>query len=132
MTTPLSIVLFSGTGDKLHAAATLAAGAAALGRPVNLLLQFWALDAFRADRIEGERGLAADALPGAPADSKALPWLETFRMAKALGEVQIRACSGSLDYLHLDVTDLDAIVDGAAGVATFMADAGDDASVTFI
>ncbi|HET9682058.1 MAG TPA: hypothetical protein VFP19_08465 [Candidatus Limnocylindrales bacterium] len=132
MTTPLSVVLFSGTADRLHAAATLVAGAAALGRPVNLLLQFWALDAFRSDRIGHDLGLSGEAAAGAPADGKALPWLETFRMAKELGDVQIRACSGSLDYLHLEVTELDGIVDGAAGVAAFMADAGDDASVTFI
>jgi len=51
----LSIVLFSGTADKLHAAATLAAGAAAMDRPVNILLQYWALDAFRAERIDAVR-----------------------------------------------------------------------------
>jgi peroxiredoxin family protein len=44
----LSIALFSGTDDKLSAAAPLAAGAAALGRKVDILLQYWALDAFRA------------------------------------------------------------------------------------
>ena len=52
MSDTLNIVLFSGTADKLHAAATLAAGAAAMDRPVNILLQYWALDAFRTVRIE--------------------------------------------------------------------------------
>ena len=131
MTTPLSIVLFSGTEDKLHAAATLAAGAAAMGRPVNVLLQYWALDAFRADRIGNGHRLAFDARPGAPADSSALPWVETFRMAKELGEVQVRACAGSLDYLKLDVSELDPLVDGAGGIAAFFADA-DDGPITFI
>ena len=42
---PLNIVLFSGTDDKLQAAAILTAGAAALGRPVNLSLQYQALEA---------------------------------------------------------------------------------------
>lgn len=131
MTTPLSIVLFSGTGDKLHAAATLAAGAAAMGRPVNLLLQYWALDAFRADRIGNGHGLAYEAAPGAPTGHDVLPWVETFRMAKELGEVQIRACAGSLEYLHLDVTELDPLVDSAGGIAAFFADAG-DGPITFI
>ena len=57
---PLNLVLFSGTADKLHAAATLAAGAAAMDRPVNILLQYWALDAFRTERIEQSHGLAWD------------------------------------------------------------------------
>src|SRR5690242_17650729 len=47
----LSLVLFSGTDDKLQAAAVLAVGAAVMGRQVNVFLQYWALDAFRADRI---------------------------------------------------------------------------------
>ena len=38
----LSIVLFSGTDDKLHAAATITAGAAAMGTPVSILLMYWA------------------------------------------------------------------------------------------
>ena len=58
---PLNLVLFSGTDDKLQAAAVLTAGAAALGKPVNLFLQYWALDSFRKDRIERDHGLAAEA-----------------------------------------------------------------------
>ena len=52
MDEPLNLVLFSGTDDKLQAAAVLTAGAAALGKPVNVFLQYWALDAFRADGLE--------------------------------------------------------------------------------
>jgi len=51
MEEPLNLVLFSGTDDKLQAAAVLTAGAAALGKPVNVFLQYWALDAFRRDRV---------------------------------------------------------------------------------
>jgi peroxiredoxin family protein len=131
MSSTISIVLFSGTEDKLHAAATIAAGAAAMGRPVNLLLQFWALDAFRTDRIGTRRGLAFEAGDAGAADRPALPWAETFRMSKELGEIQIRACSASLDYLGIDVHDLDPLVDGAAGVAAFFADA-EDGPITFI
>jgi peroxiredoxin family protein len=140
MNAPLSVVLFSGTEDKLHAAATLAAGAAAMGRPVNVLLQFWGLEAFASDKIDQDHGLAFDARrPVAPSsaatgDSNArprLPWAETLRMAKELGEVKIRACSASLDYLHLEATDLDPLVDGACGVAAFFADA-EDGPITFI
>ena len=48
----LSLIIFSGTDDKLTAAAVLAAGAAAMDRKVNVLLQYWGLDAFRVDRIQ--------------------------------------------------------------------------------
>ncbi len=124
MNDSLSIVLFSGTADKLHAAATLAAGAAAMDRPVNILLQYWALDAFRSERIEADQGLAFDAVaPGRSrpvAGAGAIPWLETFRMAKELGEVSILACAGSLEVLGIDATTLDPLVDDSGGIATFL------------
>ncbi len=135
MNETLSIVMFSGTADKLHSAATLAAGAAAMGRPVNILLQYWALDAFRADRVEIDHGLAPEAAaPGASQPvkgSKSIPWLDTFRMAKELGEMSIAACSGSLDVLGIDVTDLDPLVDASGGIATFLMTA-EDGQVLFI
>jgi peroxiredoxin family protein len=135
MSDTLSIVLFSGTSDKLHAAATLAAGAAAMGRPVNVLLQYWALDAFRAERIEVDHGLAYEAMaPGSshPVNGTAsIPWLETFRMAKELGDVSILACSGSLDVLGIDITAMDPLVDASGGIATFLMTA-DDGQVLFI
>lgn len=135
MSDTLSIVMFSGTADKLHAAATLAAGAAAMGRPVNILLQYWALDAFRAERVEVDHGLAYDSMaPGAskPVEGTgAIPWLDTFRMAKELGELSIYACSGSLEVLGIDIADLDPLVDAAGGIATFLMTA-EDGQVLFI
>jgi peroxiredoxin family protein len=135
MSDPISLVLFSGTDDKLHAAATIVAGAAALDRPVNVLVQFWALDAFRSDHIDLDHGLAFEAMrPGStpverPAGS--LPWAETFRQAKELGEVRIRACSASMEYLGIQPSQLDPLVDDVCGIASFFLDA-DSGPLTFI
>jgi peroxiredoxin family protein len=135
MSDALNLVLFSGTADKLHAAATLAAGAAAMDRPVNILLQYWALDAFRTERIEESHGLAWDATADGtsrPVNGiKSIPWLETFRMAKELGEVSILACSGSLEVLGIDVTTLDPLVDSSGGIAVFLM-AAEDGQLVFI
>lgn len=135
MSDSLSIVLFSGTADKLHAAGTIAAGAAAMGRPVNVLLMYWALDAFRADRIENDHGLAYDASRprfDEPVDRVgAIPWLETFRQAKEIGEVSVLACSGSLAVLGIDVTTLDPLVDSSGGIASFLM-AAEDGQILFI
>jgi peroxiredoxin family protein len=121
---PLNLVLFSGTADKLHAAATLAAGAAAMDQPVNILLQYWALDAFRTERLEQSHGLAWDSTAEGASrpvnGTKAIPWLDTFRLAKKLGTVSVLACSGSLETLGIDVTTLDPIVDESGGIATFL------------
>jgi peroxiredoxin family protein len=125
------LVLFSGTDDKLNAAAVMTAGAAALGRPVHVFLQYWALDAFRAERIRADHGLA----PEAGAEGKAAverlraagqaPWYETMAQAKELGGVEIQACSLSMDVLAIEEKDLDPLVDGVEGVTAFYLNAGD-------
>jgi peroxiredoxin family protein len=134
---PLNLVLFSGTDDKLQAAAVLTAGAAALGKPVNVFLQYWALEAFRRDRIDDDHGLAPEAGPAgrqAVDDLRAAgqaSWAETLRQAKDLGEVDIQACSLSMDLLHLEESDLDPLVDGVEGVTAFYLNAG-EGQVVFI
>ena len=133
----LNLVLFSGTDDKLQAAAVLTAGAAALGRPVNLFLQYWALESFRADRIGDDHGLAPEAGPEGRAAVDRLAaagqasWAETLRQAKELGGVDIQACSLSMDLLELEQPDLDPLVDGVEGVTAFWLSAG-DGQVVFI
>jgi peroxiredoxin family protein len=133
----LSLVLFSGTDDKLQSAAVMTAGAAALGRPVHIFLQYWALDAFRADRIEHDHGLAPEAGPVGHSAVQAMaaagqePWYVTLRQAKEIGEVDIEACSLSMDLFELKPGDLDPLVDGVEGVAAFWMAAG-DGQVVFI
>lgn len=137
MDEPLNVVLFSGTDDKLQAAAVLTAGAAALGKPVNVFLQYWALDAFRADRIASDHGLAPEAGHAgrlAVDDLRAAgqaSWADTLRQAKELGGIDIQACSLSMDLLHLEPTDLDPLVDGVEGVTAFYLNAG-EGQVVFI
>ena len=133
----LSLVLFSGTDDRLQSAAVMAAGAAAVGKPVHIFLQYWALDAFRADHINNDHGLAPEAGPAGHAAVEALraagqeSWHETLRQAKEIGEVEIQACSLSMDLLEIKQDDLDPLVDGVEGVASFFMAAG-DGQVVFI
>ena len=137
MDEPLNLVLFSGTDDKLQAAAVLTAGAAALGKPVNVFLQYWALVAFRRERIERDHGLAPEAgVEGrehvdALRDAGQVSWAETFRQAKELGTVDIQACSLSMDLLGIEEANLDSLVDGVEGVTAFYLNAG-NGQVVFI
>jgi peroxiredoxin family protein len=128
-----SLVLFSGTDDKLQAAATLAVGAAVMGRPVEIFLQYWALDAFRADRIDVDHGVAPEAGDDGRMAMRAQakpPWIELVRQAKDLGDVHLHACADSMEMFGIDQNDLDPVVDGVWGVASFFA--GADGPVTFI
>jgi peroxiredoxin family protein len=126
----LSLVLFSGTDDKLTAAAVLAVGAAAMGRSVNLFLQYWALDAFRADRILKDRGVSAEAGPEGATFMRLMSetggqqhWSTLLSQAKDIGEVGIHACALSMDMFGITKEELDPIVDDVEGVAAFMAEA---------
>ncbi|HSL11105.1 MAG TPA: DsrE/DsrF/DrsH-like family protein [Actinomycetota bacterium] len=130
----VSLVLFSGTDDKLQAAAVLAVGAAAMGRPVNVFLQYWALDAFRADCVTKDHGVAPEARDdGLQAmQHQGKPhWSELLRQAKDLGGVQVHACADSMEMFRIEQDDLDPLVDGVWGVASFWM-AADDGPVTFI
>ena len=131
---PISLVLFSGTDDKLNAAAVLAVGAAAMGRPVNIFLQYYALDAFRTGHVTADHKLSADATAEQRPAVRAHPgnhWSELLRQAKDVGEVDIQACALSMDMFHLKKEDLDPLVDGVEGVAAFMSSAG-EGQVVFI
>ena len=131
MEQPLNLVLFPGTDDRLGAAAILATGAAAMGRPVNVFLQYWALDAFRKGKVDRDHGLAPEA--GAEGREHVdhlrkagqVGWAEVLRQAKDLGPVDIQACSLSMDLLGIDESDLDPLVDGVEGVTAFYLNAGD-------
>ena len=123
-------MLFSGTDDKLQAAAVRTAGAAALGKPMNVFLQYWALDAFRRDRIAQDHGLAPEAGPEGREHVDHLrhagqvSWADTLRQAKDLGSVDIQACSLSMDLLGIEEENLDPLVDGVEGVTAFYLNAG--------
>jgi peroxiredoxin family protein len=133
----LSVVLFSGTDDRLEAASVLIAGAVAMGRNVNVLLQYWALEAFRKDRIEGDHGLAPEATSEGVRRLRLLRlrpghqhWSHLLRQVKEMGDLSIHACALSMDAFGLALEDLDPMVDGVEGVAAFVA--GATGPVTFI
>jgi len=131
MDEPINFVAFSGTDDRLQALAVMTAGAAALGQRVNIFLQYWALDAFSKAKIDLDHGLAPEAGPEGRAKVDALAkagqasWADTLRMAKDLGEIDIEACSLSMDLLGLEESDLDPLVDGVEGVTAFYLNAGE-------
>lgn len=123
---PLSLILFSGTDDKLSAAAVLAVGAAAMGRPVNVFLQYYAVDAFRLGKVRADHGLAPEATAAqtpAVQTHRGQHWSELLQQAKDLGDVKIHACALSMEMFAITKDDLDPLVDDVEGVASFMSDA---------
>jgi peroxiredoxin family protein len=125
-TEKFSMVLFSGTVDKLMAASIMASGAAAMGKEVNIFLTFYGLMAFRKDAWKTNDRFSNDfAEYAAPAlelmRAKNVPnWLTTLKEAMEVGEVNIYACGMTLDLFNLKLADLEPVVKEVTGVASFV------------
>jgi peroxiredoxin family protein len=126
MSEKFSIVLFSGTVDKIMAATTMIAGAAAMGKEVTLFLTFGGLIAFRKDAWKTNTQFSADFAPYAgPAmemmQVKKVPhWMTTLQQAMEIGTVKVKACGATMDLFDIKLTDLEPIVSEVTGVASFI------------
>src|SRR5437867_7107100 len=126
MSKRMSLVVFSGTADKLTAVATLATGAAAMGMEVELFLTFWGLEAFKKGAKERPPRITAEFEDYGPVmlelmQVKRVPhWLDTLRNAREIGNVKIFACSATMELFDMKLEDLEDLVDEITGVATFI------------
>ncbi|HEY9857293.1 MAG TPA: DsrE/DsrF/DrsH-like family protein [Stenomitos sp.] len=131
MSEKLSIVLFSGTVDKLMAASILATGAAAMGKDVNLFLTFWGLMGFRKDDWKTNQKMSADFAEYAQMAGEAMvqhkvpSWRQTLEEAMEVGNVNIYACGMTMDLFGLKLEHLEPIVKDIIGVAGFVSMAED-------
>jgi peroxiredoxin family protein len=138
MANRMSIVLFSGTVDKLMAASILATGGAAMGMDVEIFLTTWGLMAFRKDDYKSNSRVSADfedyrsVMMEQMAAKHAPTWMENLKGAKEIGNVRVIACSMTMELFGLKVTDLEDMVDEVTGVATFVEQARDSSTTLFI
>jgi len=136
----MSIILYSGTVDKLTAAGVLATGGAAMDMEVNIFLTFWALLAMKKgawqdpaqQKISAEFAEYAPMMMEAVRQNKVKPWLQLLREAKEIGDVNIYACGMTMDLFGLRLEDLEDVVTGIQGVTGFVAKAKDSAVTLFI
>lgn len=134
----MSLIVFSGTVDKLLAASILATGAAAMGLEVELFLTTWGILSFRKDDYLTNTRLSKDfeeygpAMMEAMQAKKATSWMENLRGAKEIGDVKVFACSMTMELFGIKQSDLDPIVDEVTGVATFVERAKDAKVTLFI
>lgn len=136
----LSMVVFSGTVDKLFPVAIMASGAVAMEQEVNIFLTFWGLDAFRKGEPQTNMRMSKDfeekgqAMMALMQQKKVPSWYETLRKAKDLGNgnVRVHACAMTMDLLGLNKNDLDPIVDDVVGAAEFVEEAQQGKITLFI
>ncbi len=138
MADKMSIIVFSGTVDKLMAASTLATGGAAMGMDVDLFVTFWGLNAFRKDQVHTNMKISADFAEFREPMMKAMQeknvphWLDVLNQAKEIGNIRVRACSQTMEMFGWTLDDLDPIVEDVTGVAVFVDEAGDADVTLFI
>ena len=130
----MAIVLTESATDKLLPFATLVSGAIAMGFRVDVFASYWGLSAFRkgpsAPVVSPGHGELGARLERSLTTPKAPSWRGILEMAKSLGELHIFACSQSMEIMGLTKADLDPIVEGVTGVATFV-DRTRSANVTY-
>lgn len=124
----LSIVLFSGTVDKLMAASIITAGAAAMGKDVTIFLTFWGLMAFKKDAWKTNQRLSKDFEDYGPVAMQAMQekkvpsFMETLKDAMDVGNVKVKACGMTMDLFGIKLEDLEPVVSEVTGVGTFVED----------
>ncbi len=133
----MSMVVFSGTVDKLMPVGIMSAGAVAMGQQVEVFLTFWGLMAFKkgaaanlpvSKEFEGFAGQMMQIMR-----EKQVPsFLDTLRSAKELGDVKVYACGMTMDLFGLKLEDLEDVVDGIAGVGEFIETAKEGKITLFI
>lgn len=134
----MSIIVFSGTVDKLMAASILATGGAAMGMEVELFLTTWGLEAFRKDAYKTNMKVSKDFEEYAPVMmeqmmAKKVPsWMDNIKGAMEVGDVKIYACSMTMELFDMKLADLEPIVTEVTGVATFVERAKEGRITLFI
>ena len=134
----MSIIVFSGTVDKLMAASILATGGAAMGMEVEVFLTTWGLEAFRKDGYKTNMKVSKDFEEYGPVMmeqmmAKKVPsWMENFKNAREIGDVKIYACSMTMELFGMKLQDMEPIVDDVTGVAVFVERAKEGKITLFI
>lgn len=129
MSDRLSIIVISGTREKLQMAAMTAAVAAAGGGDVGLFVSMNALTFFRR---EGAPEAPAEGEVGQALEARHAPrFQDLFAQAVDLGSVKIYPCSMAMDVLSLGPGDLVPYLEKPTGLTKFLAELEGSHVLTF-
>ncbi len=133
----LSIIVFSGSVDKLMLAAIIGSAAAQMGIKVTMFFTFWGIVASRKDFVEKNDKISPEfnefkqPMMEAMMKNNVKPWFKLLEEAKETGNLTIYACGMSMDLLGIKKEDLIDIFDDVVGVGTFLMES-EDGQVLFI
>lgn len=129
MTDRISIMVVSGSHEKLQMAAMVASVGAVSGNDVRVFVSMNALAFF----VKGaERNAPPEGVVGNLLESKNAPsFLELFKQAVELGDAKIHPCSMAMDLLQLEEDALWPYVGESMGLTKFLGDASEGQVWTF-
>lgn len=120
----MSLVLFSGTDDKLMAASIIASGAVANEMDVDIFVTFWGLTKTLKNSEDHELSFDGQKMKQqvfALMKQKKVPdWITMLKNAKEVGNIKVYGCAMFADLMELKKEDLDPIVDEIIGVNEFV------------
>lgn len=134
----LSLVLFSGTVDKLYPAAIMASGGVALGKDVDIFATFYGIEAFRKGSPQTNMKMDVNYPEIGPMMMKVMmakkmpSWYDMLKQAKEMGNVKVHACATTYDLMDMKKEDLDPIVDDVIGVTEFLSKAFEGGVTLFL
>jgi peroxiredoxin family protein len=134
----MSIMMYSGTVDKLLPLAIITSGAVAMDMEVNVFVTFYGLLGFKKGMAQTNQTFIKDFEEMVPMIKEQLKkknvpsWYDMLKKAKENGKVKIQACSTACDLLDIKKNDLDPIVDDIVGVGTYLAQASESQVTLFI
>ncbi len=137
MADKLSLLLVSGTADKLMAGAIIASGAIANDMDVDIFVSFWGLMEFK----KGSKGKMNLSYDGKDIEKEVLQKmkekkipssLDMIKQAKDVGNVKVYGCAMFADLMDIKKDDLDPVIDEIIGVSQFVAMAKDSKMTLFI
>ncbi len=139
MTEKMSVVLFSGSVDKLIGTTILVGGAVGMDFDVDIFLQMWGVHAFTKAQANNENlPLSKEFEQYGPAITSRLKelkmpsWVEMLRQARSSGNVKIHACSTAMSLWGLKKEDLIDIVDDVMGAGEFVERSKDAKETYFV
>ncbi len=122
---PLVLFAHSDGFDKLYQVSSIALTAAVSGRPVAVVLFFWALRAVV--RGEADELVFNACSPHAMRDAREKIAIsnnprpsEMLSMARESGRLKLFACSASMQFMDLELEDTRAAVDEVVGLSTIL------------
>jgi peroxiredoxin family protein len=122
----MTMIVFSGTVDRLFPVGILASGAVANGMDVDIFLTFWGLEAFTKRKLQSVPKIGKDyeemgGMVMQAMQAKHVPsWYDTLVKAKEIGNVKVHACSMTFDLMGMKKEDFTDIVDDVIGVSEFI------------